>query len=182
MRAAAIRISFFDDRIEIENQGILLPGMTVEDMRQGVSKIRNHVIARVFRELNLIEQWGSGVRRIFREAEDQGLPEPQIIEVGMRVCVVVHLAEAIRPVKVTEQVTEQVACFLECLKHGPLSTRDAMARVELQHRPTFSANYLLPALNAGLVEMTQPESPKSPTQKYRLIATAYRSGRAQKKA
>ena len=57
-----------------------------------------------------------------------------------------------------------------------------MARLELQHRPTFSANYLLPALNAGLVEMTQPESPKSPTQKYRLIAPAYRSGRAQKKA
>jgi ATP-dependent DNA helicase RecG len=37
----------FDNRIEIENPGILLPGMTVEDMRQGVSKIRNHVIARV---------------------------------------------------------------------------------------------------------------------------------------
>ncbi len=180
-RGAPIRISFFDDRIEIENQGILLPGMTVDDMRQGVSKIRNHVIARVFRELNLIEQWGSGVRRIFREAEEQGLPEPQIIEVGMRVRVVVHLAESTRPVQVTEQVTEQVARFLECLKQGPLSTRDAMARLELQHRPTFSANYLLPALNAGLVEMTQPESPKSPTQKYRLTATAFRSGRAQKK-
>jgi hypothetical protein len=41
-----------------------------------------------------------------------------------------------------------------------------MERLALQHRPTFSANYLLPALNAGLVEMTQPESPKSPTQKY----------------
>lgn len=84
-RGAPIRISFFDDRIEIENPGILLPGMTLEDMRQGVSKIRNHVIARVFRELNLIEQWGSGVRRIFKEAQEQGLPEPQIMEVGMRV-------------------------------------------------------------------------------------------------
>jgi ATP-dependent DNA helicase RecG len=154
------------------------PGMTVADMRQGVSKIRKHVIARVFRELNLIEQWGSGVPRIFREAEEQGLPEPQIIEVGMRLRVVVHLAEAIRPVQVTEQVTEQVTRFLECLKQGPLSTREAMERLALQHRPTFSANDLLPALNAGLVEMTQPESPRSPTQKYRLIAPAYRSGRA----
>lgn len=49
-----IRVSFFDDRMEVESLGILLPGMTVEDMRQGVSKIRNHVIANVFRELNLI--------------------------------------------------------------------------------------------------------------------------------
>ncbi|MDD5030869.1 MAG: ATP-binding protein [Rhodoferax sp.] len=58
-----IRVSFFDDRIEVESPGILLPGMTIEDMRQGVSKIRNHVIARVFRELNLIEQWGSAAHR-----------------------------------------------------------------------------------------------------------------------
>lgn len=42
----------------VENPGILLPGMTIEDMKQGVSRIRNPVIARVFRELGLIEQWG----------------------------------------------------------------------------------------------------------------------------
>jgi ATP-dependent DNA helicase RecG len=104
------------------------------------------------------------------------LPEPQIIEVGMRLRVLVPLAEGIRPVQVTEQVT---ARFVECLKQGPLSTREAMERLALQHRPTFSANYLPPAMNAGLVEMTQPESPRSPTQKYRLIAPAYRSGRTQ---
>lgn len=117
------------------------------------------------------------MRRIFREADEQGLPKPQIIEVGMRVRVVVHLAEAIRPV----QVIEQVARLLECLKQGSLNTSDAMARLELQHRPTFSANFLLPALNAGLVEMTHPESPRSPTLKCRLIAPAYGGARAQKK-
>ena len=94
-RGAPIRIAFFDDRIEIENPGILLPGMTVEDMLQGVSKIRNHVIARVFRELDLIEQWGSGVRRMFKEAEALGLPQPEIIEVGMRVRFIVYLAKPI---------------------------------------------------------------------------------------
>ena len=70
-RGAPIRIVFLDDRIEIENPGILLPGLTIEDMKQGMSKIRNHVIARLFRELDLIEQWGTGVRRIFQEAERQ---------------------------------------------------------------------------------------------------------------
>lgn len=54
-RGAPIRIAFFDDRIEVENPGILLAGMTIEDMKSGVSKIRNPVIARVFRELKLIE-------------------------------------------------------------------------------------------------------------------------------
>ncbi len=92
-RGAPVRIAFFDDRIEIENPGILLPGLTIEDMKQGLSKIRNPVIARVFRELGLIEQWGSVVRRMFREAREQGLPEPEILEIGMRVRFIVWLAE-----------------------------------------------------------------------------------------
>jgi len=69
--------------------------MTIEDMKQGVSRIRNPVIARVFRELKLIEQWGSGVRRIFTEAQELGLPEPQIVEIGMRVRFIVPLLEPI---------------------------------------------------------------------------------------
>ena len=35
-------------------------------------------------------------------------------------------------------------------------------------RRNFLEKYLSPAMEAGLVEMTQPDSPRSPTQKYRL--------------
>ncbi len=91
-RGAPIRIAFFDDRIEIENPGTLLPGMTLESMKQGSSRIRNHVIARVFRELKLTERWGCGISFIFSEAEALGLPEPQIMEIGIRIRVVVHFA------------------------------------------------------------------------------------------
>ena len=91
-RGAPIRIAFFDDRIEIENPGTLLPGMTLESMKLGSSRIRNHVIARVFRELKLTERWGSGISFIFSEAEALGLPEPQIIEIGLRIRITVHLA------------------------------------------------------------------------------------------
>ena len=59
-RGTPMRIAFFDDRIEVENPGFCCRDITVEDMKQGVSKIRNPIISRVFRELNLIEQWGSG--------------------------------------------------------------------------------------------------------------------------
>jgi predicted HTH transcriptional regulator len=182
-RGAPIRVAFFDDRIEIENPGILLPGLTVEDMLQGVSKIRNHVIARVFRELDLIEQWGSGVRRMFSEAENLGLSQPEIIEVGMRVRLIVYLKESIVaeiPVKATEQVieqvteqvseqvTKQVRSLLFCLKNKPMGRKDAMQCIGLGSRPTFVYDYLQPAIQVGLVEMTQPNSPSSPTQKYRL--------------
>ncbi len=93
-RGAPIRIAFFDDRIEIENPGTLLAGMTLESMKQGSSRIRNHVIARVFRELKLTERWGCGISFIFSEAEALGLPEPQIMEIGIRIRVTVHLAAA----------------------------------------------------------------------------------------
>ena len=107
-RGAPIRVVFLDNRIEIENPGILLPGLTIEDMKQGMSKIRNQVIARTFRELDLIEQWGTGIRRIFQEAEQQGLPEPEIIEIGMRVRMTIFLAKIHNITSPDEGVNEGV--------------------------------------------------------------------------
>ena len=177
-KGGPIRVAFFDDRIEVENPGILLPGLTLDDIRQGLSKIRNHVIARVFRELNLIEQGGSGIPRMFREAEELGLPELQIAEIGTRMRVTVLLSESIAALstteQATEQATEQVRRILNCLKSEPLSVREAMDILGLHHRPTFLYNYLHPVLDTGLVERTQPDSPRSPHQKYRLTARGKR--------
>jgi hypothetical protein len=72
--------------------------------------------------------------------------------------------------QVSEQVSEQVRLLLSCLQNGQLGGREAMKCVGLNHRPTFLYDYLQPAIQAGFVEMTQPDSPKSPTQKYRLTA------------
>jgi len=70
--------------------------------------------------------------------------------------------------QVTEQATEQVSALIRALKDEELGTRALMAALRLKHRPTFVYDYLQPSLSNGLVEMTQPDSPKSPTQKYRL--------------
>ena len=83
-RGAPIRLAVFDDRVEIENPGLLPPGMTVDDLRRGVSKLRNRVIGRVFHELGLIEQWGSGIQRMSSACRDAGLPEPMLEELGSR--------------------------------------------------------------------------------------------------
>lgn len=83
-RGAPIRVAVFDDRVEVENPGILLPGLTVEELREGVSRVRNRVLARVFKELGLIEQWGTGVQRMFGACAAAGLPEPELAELGLR--------------------------------------------------------------------------------------------------
>lgn len=69
--------------------------------------------------------------------------------------------------QVREQVTEQVAKLLECMGDEELSTKELMERLGLKHRPTFRDNYLLPALEAGYVEMTIADKPNSNKQKYR---------------
>jgi len=66
----------------LRNPGGLPPGLTIEDIRQGVSKLRNRVLGRVFHELHLIEQWGSGIQRMTGACREAGLPEPQFAEIG----------------------------------------------------------------------------------------------------
>jgi ATP-dependent DNA helicase RecG len=79
--------------------------------------------------------------------------------------------------QVADQVSDQVARCLALLKDSPLGVRDAMDVLGPKHRPSFMANYLQPALTIGLVEKTQPDSPNSPTQKYRLANRAHHTGR-----
>ena len=69
--------------------------------------------------------------------------------------------------QVNEQDTEQVKKLLKCLGSQTYSTKELMELLGLKHRPTFRNNYLLPAIEKGLVEMTIPESPNSRLQKYR---------------
>ncbi len=67
----------YDDRIEIENPGLLPFGLEVKDLKRGVSRLRNRVIGRVFNELGLIEQCGSGIQRMSEACEDAGLAYPE---------------------------------------------------------------------------------------------------------
>ena len=52
--------------------------------------------------------------------------------------------------------------LLICLKGRPSGARDAMQCLGLNHRPTFLYDYLRPAIQAGFVQMTHPDSPRSP--------------------
>ena len=89
---APIRVSIFDDRLEVENPGLLPFSLTVEDLREGVSKLRNRVIGRVFHDLGLIEQWGSGIHRMTAACQESGLEPPSLMEQGIRFRVTLKMA------------------------------------------------------------------------------------------
>jgi len=80
--------------------------------------------------------------------------------------------------QVTDQATDQVSdCvrrLLLALGAQEKSTTQLLQALKLSHAPNFRKVYLNPALHAGLVERTQPNSPQSPTQRYRLSAKGRR--------
>ena len=76
------RISIFSDRLEVENPGMLPFGYTLNEFMAGVSHIRNKVIARVFRELKLMEEWGTGYKRITETCRVGGYEIPIWNEIG----------------------------------------------------------------------------------------------------
>ena len=49
-----------------------------------------------------------------------------------------------------------------------MSIKEILEKLNLKHRPTLLYDYIQPAMQLELVEQPQPNSPKSPTQKYRL--------------
>jgi len=105
-------------------------------------------------------------------AADQLAEATPFVEFMLR-ALSVALEEAVRssPLidQVTDQVTDQVARLLRVLDgSSPLKVNELMAAVGLSHKATFRANYLKPSLAAGWIEMTDPDSPNSPAQRYRL--------------
>ena len=65
-------------------------------------------------------------------------------------------------------VSQEVRELVDIIKDGEYSTKEMMSLVGITRRPTFRDVYLSPAIENGLVEMTIPNSPNHPNQKYRL--------------
>ena len=82
---APIFVAVYDTRVEITSPGGLPRGLTVEKVLAGRSKIRNHALAEAFNYMNVIEEWGSGLRRVLEELAAYGVKPLQIEDGGIDV-------------------------------------------------------------------------------------------------
>ena len=156
-----LRVAIFSDRLEIDNPGGLPPGLTLEDVRLGVSKLRNGVIGRVFHELGLIEQWGSGIQRMTKACLEAGLPEPLLEELGSGFRVTFRLAHGPKPIH--DPLDQRI---LDLLKGSPgLSTHDLAKG--LQRTPRATRDRIKRLVGLGLL-MEHGSFPHDPTKIFRL--------------
>ncbi len=76
---ASIRVMIFDDRIEIESPGRLPKGITLKTL-EGSHVLRNELIAGLLYDIEYIEKWGTGIRRMKDLMRSHGLSEPEFEE------------------------------------------------------------------------------------------------------
>jgi len=136
-------IKIFDDRIEFFNPGKLYGGITIDDLLSGnySSKTRNKLIARAFKEVGLIEKYGSGIRRVLNICEEYGVKQPKFEEVfnGFRVLLFKEKTDVTNDVinDVTKNVTkeERLIKILKLVESNPsITTGEIALRLELTPR------------------------------------------------
>jgi predicted HTH transcriptional regulator len=153
---APIRLAIFDDRLEVENPGLLPFGLTLEDLPRGISRLRNRVIGRTFHTLGLIEQWGSGIQRMTAACRDAGLAPPALEEIGNRFRVTLWLGQVgATALDKTEQA------ILATLGDGTGRVTSEVAKV-IGLTPRATRTRMVRLVERGLVREvgTSPQDPK----------------------
>lgn len=66
-------------------------------------------------------------------------------------------------------ISNQIRALMAVIQTYPMSASELMGKLGLRSRATFAQNYIRPALEAGLIAMTDPDAPTSRNQRYYKI-------------
>ena len=115
------KFELFPDRLEITSYGGLFEGMSKKDFFSGLSLPKNKVIMRIFKDLEMVEQLGSGV--------------PRILKVYSKECFIFgdSFTRMIFPLESTQKGSKKTTVkttvkILQLIKNNPEITREELAR------------------------------------------------------
>jgi ATP-dependent DNA helicase RecG len=165
-RGSPIRVALFDDRLEIENPGLLIFGLTIEDIQKSVSKLRNRVLGRVFQELGLVEHWGSGIPRMTAACHDRGLDVPQFEEVGTHFRVTLFAKRRHAPA--IHEKDQIILTALAASSESGLSTSQIAKRLRVS--PRSARTRLASLVERGLVAEIG-SGPQDPRRRYYIVSS-----------
>ncbi len=161
------KIIIENDKIYAEN-GNKPHGHGIIDANSFSPYPKNPTIARIFKEIGYAEELGSGIRNISKYIKEYQKGEVQFIENDI-FKVIITLGENNTP-HVTPHVTphdeqDKTSLILEFCTEP--KTRDEIQNyLGLKDRKYFSKNILGPLISQDLLQLTIPDKPKSPKQKY----------------
>ena len=111
---------------------------------------------RVFKDLGMVEQLGSGLPRILKVYQkDSFIFNKNFIRMVF-----------LFPKEATDQATDQ-AILAFCRQ--PKTTQELMVFMGMKHKTYFRNSILKPLLESGQLVLTIPHKPKSPNQKYKSV-------------
>jgi len=172
-----VAIAVFDDRIEIHSIGDFPTGIRAELLTQEHRSIpRNPLIAGAFHRTGAIEVWGRGTNRVIEACRAYGIAEPTFTE-GSGAVTVTFKAEVVagtgdlvpggHQVGTKSALSPYQVQVLE-LAGIPRALAELMTPSGRTDRTKFRDQVVAPLLEAGLLEMTIPDKPRSSKQQYRI--------------
>ena len=167
----SVQVMLFRNRLEIWNPGILPFGLTIAKLYEDHKSIpANPLLAEPMYYKGYIEKAGTGTEDIVEKCLAYGLPKPQYQQ-DEDFRVVIYRPEEKAPSQGPSQgpSQEQIKKIL-ILCRNPEKITVLCEQMGFTNRTKFRARYIVPLLDAGLLEMTIPEKPTSQNQRYRITA------------
>lgn len=159
-----IRVEIFDDRVEIESPG-RFPGIVNLNDPEAITRFaRNPRIARVLSDLDLVQELGEGIRRMFEEMRLAGLSQPTFHQTAGSV----RLTLATEPVDraLEDRLSDAGRDLVRAIREADRASTGDLVEVVGRSRPNVIRDLkLLEA--AGVIEWVGT-SPKDPRAYWRL--------------
>lgn len=171
-----IQIKVSDDHITVMNEGFWpFENLAVEDVYNGEhsSYPRNPTIDNGLFFAGAMDTWGQGFIVIKEECEKTDAPLPEIKATERYVTVTIHgckkYMELLKGSASSPAIIEEEDTLTRLVEFcsEPRSRKEMMEFMGLTNRDHFSKHYIRPLLDAGRIQMTKPDKPRSSDQKYK---------------
>lgn len=123
---------------------------------------KNPKIAKIFREIGLADELGSGVRNITNYSEIYSGIKPVFEDGNIFKATVFLKAQDKAQDKAHDDLTNEIIEFCKDEKN----IFEIMEKVGHKNRTRFRRDYIKPLVEKGILKMTMPEKPTSKNQKY----------------
>ena len=156
-----IRLTIFDDRIEISNPGGLYGRLSLDELGKVHSDIRNPFIASILEILEVTENRYSGIPTIYAEMKKAGLMEPKFESVRGTFKVTLYNS------KKTDIINDNFVSKIKTYCKTP-RTKESLAKFfgyDEKHPAYFINSYVIPLIEQGILAYTIPSKPRSKNQK-----------------